>query len=203
MTLDVNPNPTLRFSVHRKRLDGPAGIQPEVQRIMGEISEVSDTELIVRLHRPDLPTFTFIDLPGIRASPASMAEQTTALVRRYLAQEHVLVLCVVPATLKDLSTDQAVALISEFGKQGDTILALTHADHVADKAFREQIMERVLGVKSETKGINFAGRVAVINPTQEDGQQAGGGRAAEQASGANRVCCLLTAFTACRCEWQC
>jgi len=54
------------------------GILELVESIMNQLpsDEISDTELVIDIKQPNIPTFTFIDLPGIRSFPAQLARDT-------------------------------------------------------------------------------------------------------------------------------
>lgn len=49
--------------------------------------DVVPKELIVRRSAPNLPSITFVDLPGLR-STAGLKEKTEALAAQYLGGEH-------------------------------------------------------------------------------------------------------------------
>ena len=99
--------------------------------------------MVVKITDSDIPTFEYVDLPGLRGYPLTMAATIKALVKKYLVQPNTLVLCVVAATTQRITSSQALGLVAEHCKQGDTILALTMADKVLDGSFAELVVKRL------------------------------------------------------------
>lgn len=77
-----------------------------------------------------MPTFEFIDLPGIQTLLEEDRVMTEGLVQQYIRDPNTLVLCVVEATEGRLDNSNALKIVSQQGKLPSTILALTKADQV-------------------------------------------------------------------------
>ena len=120
----------------------------------------------------DVPTFEFVDLPGLQTYPAELKEQTTQLVSRYLSEPDTLVLCVVEATTSALDSTNPVEMIRNAGKLSHTILALTKSDLVMTRSeVANRIFKQVLGTSSDMKHLpGLAGCVAVTSRYCRDGQ---------------------------------
>ncbi len=116
----------------------------------------------------DVPTFEFIDLPGLQTVP-EYAQQTSDLLYKYLNMENTLVLCVISATNDALDGDVAFGMVKAVGKLDRTILAITKSDKLKTRSqISEQIFERLL--RKSDVGQYFsevAGCVAVSNRFQK------------------------------------
>ena len=117
-----------------------------------------------------MPTFDFVDLPGIQSVPEVDRLQTEGLVKSYIKDPDTLVLCVLAATDAALDQGAALKLLIDANKLDSTIIALTKSDWVHEDNFEEHIFKRIL-LESETsvaqlKGLK--GCVAVVNRTQKD-----------------------------------
>lgn len=160
---------TLQYLGVETHLESTDGILEKVESIMvGLKGTISSDELIIKICKLNAPTFTFIDLPGIRSYPAELKKSTEGLVEKYLTDPHTLVLCVVQASDR-LTSNQAIAKIIEMGKQSQSILALTKVDMIHhSNDWETLVMDRIMGRSSELNGIHFAGCAAVVNRMQAD-----------------------------------
>eukprot|EP00727_Mastigamoeba_balamuthi_P004944 m51a1_g14448 hypothetical protein (578) ;mRNA; f:603714-605600 len=159
---------TVRFRGKEWTLQGPDEILARAKAVMEEIGDriVAD-ELTIEIRQPSIPTFTFVDLPGIRAYPPDAKQQTEKLARTYLREAGCLVICVASATVPRLNSLQGIAMVLEEHKEKDTVLALTMADKVREQDFGEQVVGRLLGRTDDCEG-HFRDVVAVINRDSSD-----------------------------------
>jgi hypothetical protein len=141
-----------------------------IQKIMDRLSadEITTDEIHVEMHDLDLPNFEFYDLPGIRAYPAILAEQTTKLTEYYINQPNTIILCVVPATTPRITSYIPIALIKKYNKESHTIIALTMADRVQSDNIGDLIVNRIMNTTDEFNNLNFVACVAVINRSHHD-----------------------------------
>eukprot|EP00727_Mastigamoeba_balamuthi_P004936 m51a1_g14440 hypothetical protein (586) ;mRNA; r:561600-563511 len=159
---------SVRFRGKEWTLQGPDEILARAKAVMEEIGDriVAD-ELTIEIRQPNIPTFTFVDLPGIRAYPPDAKQQTERLARTYLREAGCLVICVASATVPRLNSLQGIAMVLEEHKEKDTVLALTMADKVREQDFGEQVVGRLLGRTDDCEG-HFRDVVAVINRDSSD-----------------------------------
>lgn len=146
------------------------GILELVESIMNQLpsDEISDTELVIDIKQPNIPTFTFIDLPGIRSFPAQLARDTVKLVNKYLDRQNTLVICVVPAPTQRLTAVQALGMIHDKGKAEQTVVALTMTDRVNIENFHELVLDRITGRSDELRGTGLQDCIAIVNRSDED-----------------------------------
>ena len=135
----------VQWGVEKWVLRNTDEILARVEQVMSQLSanDISETEVVVKITDSDIPTFEYVDLPGLRGYPPTMAATIKALVKKYLVQPNTLVLCVVPATTPRITSSQALGLVAEHCKQGETILALTMADRVQEGSFAELVVKRL------------------------------------------------------------
>ena len=118
----------------------------------------------------NVPTFDFIDLPGIQTLPEVDRLQTEGLVNSYICDSNTLVLCVLEATDAALDKGFALKALIDAGKLGSTIIALTKSDKVHEDDFEDHVFKRLL-LKSETSPVQLEGLkgcVAVVNRRHQD-----------------------------------
>jgi hypothetical protein len=142
----------------------------KIQEIMSRLDneDISSEEIHVEIHDLDLPNFEFYDLPGIRAYPAEMATKTKNLAEEYIKQPNTIILCVVPATTPRITSYLPIALIKNYNKEANTIIALTMADRVGPENIYELLIKRIINETDEFNQTEFAGCVAVINRSHVD-----------------------------------
>ena len=130
--------------------------------------ELTDKEIIISISEKNLPTFDFYDLPGIVSYPTKDAKKTRNITKKYLMENNLIVLCVVPATTTRLTSCNSIALIQELNLEKKTILALTMADRIQLNNIPELLINRILKESDEIKNMNFDSCVAVVNRTHND-----------------------------------
>lgn len=117
-----------------------------------------------------MPTFDFVDLPGIQSVPEKDRLQTEGLVKSYIADPNTLVLCVLAATDAALDQGTALKLVIDANKLDSTVVALTKSDWVHEDNIEDHIFKRILRCSetspAQLKGLK--GCVAVVNRTQKD-----------------------------------
>ena len=129
---------------------------------------ISEEKITIEIMDENMPTFEFLDLPGIRAYPQEMADKTMKLCEKYLSDKNSIVLCVVPATATRLTSCQSIALITKMKMETKSILALTMADRLQPINIEELLISRIINTSDELSELNFAGCVSVVNRTHED-----------------------------------
>ena len=130
--------------------------------------ELTDKEIIISISEKNLPTFDFYDLPGIVSYPTKDAKKTRNITKKYLMENNLIVLCVVPATMTRLTCCNSIALIQKLKLEKNTILALTMADRVQFNNIPELLINRILKTSDEIQNLNFNSCVAVVNRTHND-----------------------------------
>ena len=118
----------------------------------------------------NVPTFDFIDLPGLQSVPEEARVQTEGLVKMYIRDTNTLVLCVVEGTDSALDSRLALKILTDAGKMSSTIIALTKSDKVHEDDMEDHIFKRML-LTSETNATSIEGLkgcVAVINRKLQD-----------------------------------
>lgn len=131
-------------------------------------NNISHNELVINISDIDMPTFEFLDLPGIRTYPDKVAIDTLEICRKYLQDKNSIVLCVVPATTPRLTAQRSIALISEMNMEKNCILALTMVDRLNLVEIESLLVKRIIGISDELNGLNLFGCVAVSNRTHEN-----------------------------------
>ncbi|DBA96136.1 TPA: hypothetical protein ACH3X1_015622 [Trebouxia sp. C0004] len=89
----------------------------------------------------NVPTFEFIELPGIQSLPEEDRIQSERLVHSYISDPKALVLCVVEGADAVLDKRNALKVVIDANKLGSTTGALTksdkvHEDEVEDYSFK-------------------------------------------------------------------
>lgn len=140
-------------------------IVKKVLSIMDELPKdsVSDKEIIITICDVGLSNFEFIDLPGIRAYPESLAIKTREINEKYISQDNTIILCIAQATTTRLTSYEPIALLNKYSKIENTILVLTMCDRVGDDNIDDLIVKRVCLISDELENLPFAKCTAVIN----------------------------------------
>ncbi|KAF5834941.1 P-loop containing nucleoside triphosphate hydrolase protein [Dunaliella salina] len=151
------------------RLQDSSQVLGAVEGAMDKLPKdsICETEFVVRIRETGIPTFEFIDLPGIRAYPLDMAQKTESLVRKYLKVPNTLVIAVVRATDTRITNDRGYALVQEMGLESKTVMALTRTDRVSAAEFQEMVLDRIMMSSSEFPKPLFA-CIAIVNRTSDD-----------------------------------
>ncbi len=137
-------------------------------RAMGD--SVRTEEMVIRIEGPNVPTFTVIDLPGLRAFPQALMQATENLVDSYLRDPNTLVICVVPAAIDRLGTVRSIAKVLQHHCENRTILVLTKPDEMSndDRLLRERVLDRVTMRAREMQALGFAACVAIKNRQHDE-----------------------------------
>lgn len=151
-------------------IDQRDNIYKEIKKIMDELpsDSISEEEIIIEMTDKDLPNFEFFDLPGIRSYPQNMADTTTNLCKKYLADKDSIILCVVPVTITRLTSCQSIALINEMKMEHNCILALTMSDRLQMENVEDLLIKRLLQTSDEIIDLHFAGYIAIVNRLHTD-----------------------------------
>jgi len=119
----------------------------------------------------DVPTFEFIDLPGIQTASPQAHAQSLDLINPYLRDDNTLVLCVVDAT-ESLDDCAALEAVRRQGKLKQAILVLTKADKVFAEGMQdvnEYLFDRILNKAADCKILSeLRGVVAIANRKHTD-----------------------------------
>lgn len=110
-------------------------IEEITRKLAGRSKNISDQEIVIEIKSPNVPNFTFIDLPGLtmlsltdKGQSEDIKEQIRALIGKYISDENSLILGVFPARV-DLEADPVIELIKEYDPKFErTIGVLTKVD---------------------------------------------------------------------------
>lgn len=166
----ISDNPDLeKHGIKIKNLDLlPNKIVELTNRLAGSNSCVLDKPIHVKVVSNDCSTMTLIDLPGITHLSVNDEQQdihaeTVNLVRKYISNEQMIILCVVPC-LDDFANSEAIKLAKEVDKQGKRTLGIvTKVDLCKSDT---KIAEKLKGEGNNVK--LDLGFVAVRNRSPED-----------------------------------
>jgi dynamin 1-like protein len=133
----------------------------ELTNKMSETGCVGETPINLKVFGPNLPTLTLIDLPGIthlsKNEQSDIHEMTSNLVRRFIKDENMIILCVIPA-IDDFSNTEAIRLAREYDPHGRrTIGVVTKVDLINKHT---GIQDKLYGKTGVTLKLGF---VAVKN----------------------------------------
>jgi GTP-binding protein EngB required for normal cell division len=159
---------TITFGSVKYVLDNTDGVLAKVQEIMDSLppGEIVEDELKIQICKPNIPTFTLMDLPGIRTNPEKLKRVTNKIVDKYLSRSNTLVIAVLPASTPRLGSDLAMGKVDEHKKASQTVVALTMADLAKGTAW-DTLMDRIRSGSKELAGLNLVGCVAVVNRTHD------------------------------------
>jgi len=106
----------------------PKKIIEYTNALAGNTGCVVDKPIHVKVVSPDGPTMTLIDLPGIthlsrQNVQTDIHEATVSLVRKYITNEQMIILCVCPA-LDDFANSEAIRLAKEVDPEGKRTLGV-------------------------------------------------------------------------------
>ena len=134
----IHDTADLTHGEHIDELDDiPSKIEEYTKRIAGDGGSVLDNPIHLKVIQSDGPTITIIDLPGITHMSIDDVQkdihaQTVNLVKKYIQNEHMIILCVVPA-LDDFANSEAIKLSKEIDVNGKrTIGVITKIDLCPD-----------------------------------------------------------------------
>lgn len=132
------------------------------RRVTPNEGSISDTPIYLKVLKSDNPNLTIIDLPGIthmsyNEMQTNIHEETVNLVKRYVKNPQMIILCVVPAG-DDFANCEAIKIAKEVDPQGlRTLGVITKIDlcneKITDKIKGEQHVKLKLGfVAVKNKG---------------------------------------------------
>lgn len=144
----------------------------KINDIMNELEpeEISMDVIEVTISEINLPNFEFIDLPGIRVYPESLAKKTLELAEKYIQNPNTIILCVVPAQTPRMTSYNPIALVKKYKMESKTILALTMCDRVQSVNIYDLIVKRIIMETDEIEKNTFAGCIGIINRTHDDSE---------------------------------
>jgi predicted GTPase len=111
-----------------------------------ETTGIGETELLVKVYSKNVPTITFIDLPGIVLfdvninDSTGISEITTRIVEKYISDEDTLIVAIVPARdIKNrLRSSVALNLVDKYNARDRTFCAITKVDTTEDMNFKKK-----------------------------------------------------------------
>lgn len=144
-------------------------IQDETDRGTDNRKCISDKEIILRIHSPDLPTLTLVDLPGFTKiplpdQPEDLPEQIEQLVEGYIASPNSIIVAVTAANT-DPATSESLQAAKRVDPNNDrTVAVVTKLDimnHGTDAGdlLRGKVVPMKLGI------------VGVVNCSQQEIKQ--------------------------------
>jgi len=132
----VASDPSFTTDVHTFEATDTTAFGNAIRELTDKLSpfgHIADSPIYVSYKRPDGPTYSLTDLPGITfcsTVQSDVEEQTIRLTKRYMDNENALVLCVLPAT-EDFHNSKALRLAEELDPHGDrTIGVVTKVDNL-------------------------------------------------------------------------
>lgn len=132
----VASDPNLTTDVHTFEATDTTAFGDAIRELTDKLApdgHISDSPIYVSYKRPDGPTYSLTDLPGITFCSTvqdDVEAQTTRLTKKYMDNENALVLCVLPAT-EDFHNSKALRLAEELDPNGDrTIGVVTKVDNL-------------------------------------------------------------------------
>jgi GTP-binding protein EngB required for normal cell division len=155
------------------------GIRVKISNLSNKINEytikqagadgtVVDKPIHVKVVSPDGPSMTLIDLPGIthlslHGVQADIHKETSDLVKKYISNEQMIILCVVPA-IDDFANSEAIKLAKSVDPLGKRTLGIVTKVDLCKSDTR--IAEKLRG---EGNNVRLdLGFVAVRNRSQDD-----------------------------------
>ena len=146
----------------------PRKIMEYTAKLAGNSGCVEDKPIHMKVVSPDGPTMTLIDLPGIthmsrKNVQEDIHEATVNLVKKYIKNEQMIILCVCPA-LDDFANSEAIKLAKEVDPEGKrTLGVITKVDLCKSDT---KIEDKLRG---EDNNVHLSlGFIAVRNRTPEE-----------------------------------
>ena len=134
----IHDTPDLTQGEHLNDLSAiPRKIEEYTKKITGDAGSVVDSPIHLKVIQHDGPTVTLIDLPGITHMSVDNVQEdihteTVNLVKKYIKNEHMIILCVVPA-MDDFANSEAIKMSKEIDPAGErTIGVITKMDICQD-----------------------------------------------------------------------
>lgn len=137
-----------------------------ISEIMKESQdEISEIPITISIKDYNLQPCEIIDLPGLVAVPEQKKEITEKIVKKYLQNPDILILCVIPATCQETSY-LPLQLIEKFNRKSNTIATITMCDLI-EKMIDNSLLKKIRYFKEQ----EYLDVVAIINKekkTQND-----------------------------------
>ena len=174
-----------------ERLARLEDIGPAIERFTAEIcganKGVSDRPISLRVHRPDAPDLTLIDLPGascwcprlagvsraahaagitrvpVGDQPEDIYLRVKTMIMKYIRGEEKVILCIIPANGPDFSTAEGVLLARSVDPQQRRTLGVVTKVDRAEGGIRARLL-----AEEESDLKLQLGFIAVRNRTQEE-----------------------------------
>jgi hypothetical protein len=110
-------------------------IKEKTIQLAGNGMNISDKEIILKIHSPYVPNLSLIDLPGLtmlaqidKGQPSNIKEKIEGLVTKYIKQRRTIILTIMQAR-PDLETDLGLHLVKKYDNTDQrTIGVLTKPD---------------------------------------------------------------------------
>ena len=141
-------------------------IEEYTTRLAGHNGRVVDKPIHLKIIQNNTPSVTLIDLPGITHMSVDnvqedIHEQTLALVRKYVTNERMIILCVVPAG-DDFSNSEAIKIAKTVDETGRRTLGVITKIDIC----HENIIEKILATgRNVSLDLGF---IAIRNKGKED-----------------------------------
>ena len=133
----VASTPDFSEDVHRFEASDTHAFGEAIRTLTDKLApegRISDSPIYVSYKRPDGPTYSLTDLPGITFCSTvqdDVEEQTVRLTKKHMENENALMLCVLPAT-EDFHNSKALRLAEKIDPHGDrTIGVVTKVDNLS------------------------------------------------------------------------
>lgn len=106
----------------------PSKIEEYTKDLAGENGRVVDSPIHLKVIQSSTPSVTLIDLPGITHMSVNniqddIHEQTTGLVNKYISNERMIIICVVPAQ-DDFANSEAIKISKKIDTDGQRTLGV-------------------------------------------------------------------------------
>lgn len=109
-------------------------IQEQIKKITiqhaGDNKNISNQEIVLTIHSPNVPNLTLVDLPGLtkiactdKGQPKDIKQQIRTLISSYITDKESIILAVIPAR-EDVEVDTALEFAKEHDPDGDRICGI-------------------------------------------------------------------------------
>ena len=145
----ISDNPDLDTGEKIFDLDKiPYKIEEYTRKMAGDGGCVEDKPIHLKVMGPQCPTMTLIDLPGITHMSLNNAQEdihdaTVNLVKKYISNEQMIILCVIPA-VDDFANSEAIKLAKSVDTEGKRTLGVVTKVDLAKNDVK--IMDKLRGV---------------------------------------------------------
>jgi len=142
----------------------------KVTKIMNDIGEnkIVEDEINIQFYHPEVINNTFYDLPGIREFPEDLRVQTKNITNKYINIPNTLIICVIPASVTRLTSNQTLGMVIDANKCQNCIIALSMVDLLHEDDHEELLVNRLLNTNDELKNINIHKIIGIINKDKNE-----------------------------------